>query len=576
MVGLGTATTTPEVARAVILLIVVATLLRIGFAWALGLGVDESYMVASGRTLSLGYFDHPPAAWWMQWMAAHLFGSEAPLVVRAPFIAAFALSTWLMFRLGSVVYGSRAGLLAAITLNLSPVFGVTTGTWVLPDGPLDCALLGAALCLVRAVEGRGVTWWAGAGLWAGLALFSKYTAFLTVAGAFAFLLISSRHRHWLARPEPYLAGVLAAAVFAPVIAWNAAHHWASFAFQGDRAEGLRFRPAQPIVVLAGEALFVLPWIWLGMALAVWDALSRRVLRGHLSRSAGQVDRAHGLPLRLAAEMNRASRSPPLPEGEVGPHSGPGEGLLLSLAAPPIIVFALIALWSGGRVLFHWAAPGYLMLFPLLGAWLAERPRLARRGVAATACIVVLAVAIVSTDVRLDWLRPAFATLHARDPIVEAVDWHSIRTNLEARGLLSPGVVVGVPDWRDAGKIAYALGPAVTVTCLDRDARQFGFVAAAGEFIGRNILVLTPDHPERIARRLRPVFASLAQLSPAPIRVAGRVAGEVAVFQGTDFRAWPSYPQASAYASPTRSGNGIAVQLSPPSLVPNSAPVFAVK
>ena len=43
-------------------LILLTTALRLFFAWAIGLGVDESYMVAAGRTLSLGYFDHPPAA----------------------------------------------------------------------------------------------------------------------------------------------------------------------------------------------------------------------------------------------------------------------------------------------------------------------------------------------------------------------------------------------------------------------------------------------------------------------------------------------------------------------------------
>ena len=35
---------------------------RILFASALGLGVDESYMVAAGRKLQLSYFDHPASA----------------------------------------------------------------------------------------------------------------------------------------------------------------------------------------------------------------------------------------------------------------------------------------------------------------------------------------------------------------------------------------------------------------------------------------------------------------------------------------------------------------------------------
>jgi hypothetical protein len=45
-------------------------------------------------------------------------------------------------------------------------------------------------------------------------------------------------------------------------------------------------------------------------------------------------------------------------------------MLACLAAPPIVVFALISAWSSQRVLFHWAAPGYLMLFPLLGRFVA--------------------------------------------------------------------------------------------------------------------------------------------------------------------------------------------------------------
>ena len=117
--------------RPVLLLILCTSVIRIGFAASTGLGVDESYMVAAGRSLSLGYFDHPPAAWWLSWAAAHLAGSEIPVVVRLPFIALFALSIWLTFRIGTLIEGPPAGFWAAVLLNLSPVFGITTGTWVL-------------------------------------------------------------------------------------------------------------------------------------------------------------------------------------------------------------------------------------------------------------------------------------------------------------------------------------------------------------------------------------------------------------------------------------------------------------
>ncbi len=534
--------------RAVLFLILLASLVRVGFAFALGLGVDESYMVATGRVLRLGYFDHPPASWWMQWAAAHLLGTEAPLAVRAPFILAFALSTWLMYRLGAAVADRRVGVWAAVALNLSPVFGVTTGTWVLPDGPLDCALLGAALCLIHALPARGrpaLGWWCGAGVCAGLALFSKYTALLTIGGAFLYLLTAPTHRRWLARPEPYLAGLVAVAVFSPVVAWNATHHWASFAFQGDRAAGLQFRPGQPFVVLSGEALFVLPWIWLPMMAAFVAALRQ----------------------------------------------GPADWrtwLLCCLGAPPIVAFVLIAGWSSQRVLFHWAAPGYLMLFPLLGAWIAawlrspgihdvrlppsssanaEDPRLAsasrrgsrgwsafadhdqekselravgitRRTLIATVAFVLVVIAIVSTQVRLDWLHPAIAAVARHDPDLEAIDWTSLRGELASRGLLAPGAVIGVPDWRDAGKVAYALGPEVTVVCLNRDARQFGFDDPASDFIGHDMLILAFDHPARALRALTPVFAGVDELPSAAIRHRGHVLEGVALFQGHRLRAWP--------------------------------------
>ncbi len=449
-------------------------------------------MVAAGRVLSLGYYDHPPAAWWLSWGVAHLFGSEAPIMVRLPFIALFALSTWLMYRLGAAIADERAGLLAAVLLNLSPVFGVTTGTWVLPDGPLDCALLAAALCLVRALERGALAWWLGAGCCAGLALLSKYSAALTLTGALLYLLSSRQHRHWLATSKPWLALLAAVLMFAPVLAWNAAHGWASFAFQAGRAEGAHFRPLGPLVTLAGEALFILPWIWLPMMVAFVVALRR----------------------------------------------GPGEWrhwLLCCLAVPPIVGFAAVSAWASQRVLYHWAAPGYLMLFPLLGD--AVACRLNRPGVrqilAGTALFVVLGMAVVALQVRFDWLHNPIAAFARRDPDIEAVDWTSLRD-----GLARPGSIVGVPNWRDAGKIAYALGPDVTVLCLNRDSRQFGLTWPVQHFIGRDMLILTPEHEERVAGELGRAFDSIEKLPDAPIRHMGRTLALVSVFKARRLRVWP--------------------------------------
>jgi len=104
--------------------------------------------------------------------------------------------------------------------------------------------------------------------------------------------------------------------------------------------------------------------------------------------------------------------------------------------------------------------------------------------------------------------------------------------------LSRSTLVGVPNWRDTGKIGYALGPDVTVVCLNQDAREFGLVDPAARFIGRDMLVLALEHPGRTEHDLTASFASLTPLPPAPIRHAGRVLAEVTVLQAHDLRHWP--------------------------------------
>jgi len=447
-------------------------------------------MVTAGRVLCLGYFDHPPASWWLSWGAAHLFGTEAPWAVRLPFILLFAVSQGLMWRIACLVADRRAAFWAVVALNLSPVFGVTTGSWVLPDGPLDAALLGAALCLLHALSAAGrkaLWWWSAAGVCAGLALFSKYSAVLTIGGAVLYVLSSRQHRRWLVRPEPYVAAVLALAVFSPVLLWNASHGWASFVFQGDRAAGLRFQPLKPFQVLGGEALFVLPWIWLPMMIVF--------VRGFRGAWA--------------------------------------ERLLVWLAAPPIVVFALISAWSSQRVLFHWAAPGYLMLFPLLGREIADRVGIVwvRRVMAGSVALVLAAVLVIAAQVQFDWFGGALAGVMRSDPSAEGVDWTSLREDLGGRGLLPPGAVVAALNWRDAGKIGRGLGPEVTTLCLSADSRQFGFGNPPNAWVGRDMLVLVIGPTEKSVADARPWFQTVDVLPETAVRINGRVLRTVTVLRG---------------------------------------------
>jgi 4-amino-4-deoxy-L-arabinose transferase-like glycosyltransferase len=475
--------TAPRIAAA---LIAAGTLVRLTFGWAIGLGIDESYMVAAGRTLRLGYFDHPVMSWWLSAGAAHLFGSEAPLAVRLPFIALFAGSCGLMFLLTRQVISARAAVWAVAAFNLAPVFGVSTGGWVLPDGPLVFALLGFALCLIHALQTGGRGWWLAAGTAAGFALLSKYSASLVILGAVAGILIRPDWRRSLAGPWPWAAVALAALIFAPVVAWNMQTGWLSFAFQGSRAAASRFNPAGPFVVLAGSAAFLLPWIW-APALWAWG----RTLRH---------DRGYGF-------------------------------LLACMAAPPVLLFTVVALWSR-QVLFHWPAPGYLFMLPLLGGALAAwENRLLRRIAAATAVLLVAALGLVSLEVRTHVLGLR------GDPALQAVEWTGLRDALSVRGL--QGQVIAAANWADMGKIDHALGQGADVICLNVDARQYLFRPGPQAHLGQDILIVAPrQDAARIHAAYDGVFDAIETLPPLLADLPGRPSMVFPIFLGRRLRAWP--------------------------------------
>lgn len=461
--------------RALLWLILAFTAARILFGWGIGLGIDESYMVVAGRgALRLGYFDHPLISWWMSNVAARLAGSESALAVRLPFILLFAVSTWLMSRITAEIASERAGLWAAIAFNLAPVMGITSGGWVLPDGPLVAAMLCATLCALHALSRGTWRWWLGFGAFSGLAMLSKYTAVLPLAGFAVFLIYNRSTRHWLARPQPYAAFLLALLVFSPVLIWNAGNGWASLAFQGGRAAASRFTLFGPFVTLAGEALFLLPWIWAGLMLTLWRGL----------------------------------RS-----------TDPAAQMLCWMAIPAIVLFAVISLWSR-QILFHWATPGYLMLFPLLGVYLADRSW-APRAAKATATMLAIAMGLVVAEARLQWapLQPDI-TLPIRD-------WSELRAPLQAIGL-----PVAAVSWSDAGKAGIGLGPDIPIFCLNVDAREFRFATRPPQ--GGDLVIVAP---RRTLASMRQTyigeFQSMEALPPVKIGES-----EIPLFIGRGLKAWP--------------------------------------
>jgi hypothetical protein len=173
-----------------------------------------------------------------------------------------------------------------------------------------------------------------------------------------------------------------------------------------------------------------------------------------------------------------------------------------------------------------------MLFPLIGdaigrAWM-------RRVVVGSAGLVVAAMAVIACQIQFDWLGGALSVVMRRDPTGEGLDWVSLRDDLRGQGLLAPGTVAAALNWRDAGKIGYALGPDVTMLCLCSDSRQFGFAHRLRNYGGRDVLVLEVNPPAPVSGW----FARLETMMPASVRLKGRVLRTVSVLQGFDLHPTP--------------------------------------
>lgn len=481
--------------NATLLVVLIALCFRLILAGGSGLGIDESYMVAATRHFAASYFDHPLASWWLELAARHIFGSAAPLVVRLPFVVLSGVSSWLLYLITRRLFGEKAGFWAVVVYSISPVFSLAFGSWVLPDGPLNTALLAFLYALLRALglpdEHPAPRWWLAAGLFAGLAMLSKYSAALVLTGAALGVLLDIAGRRALRGPWPWLAVLLALAMFCPVLVWNAQHHWASFDYQGGRATGLRLRPFMPVSIWAGEALFVLPWLWLPM---VW-LLIRAFRAGPSSRSTW---------------------------------------LLACAAIIPVMLFAVVGLWSRTHILFHWAAPGYLMLFPLLGDWATRRSRRLAGGVALASGGLLAAAALVIVALVQFGLPPVLANSFkpGKSPLLQAVDWTSIGQSLP------PGIdAVAAQRWFDAGKIGYALqrdGIDTPVTVFGPEPHQFAFTTPPESLTGKTILIIAmPGSSTASWNRFAPDFASFKPGPVLTVMVHGRILLLIPTFIGTD-------------------------------------------
>jgi hypothetical protein len=198
-------------------------------ASSLGLIYDECYYWLWSLHPQLGYYDHPPLVAWSIAAGSALFGHSEFAVRFFPVLSGMVLA--LAGRsLAASLYGNAAGNRAGIFLLLAPIFAGNAFLST-PDTLLAPAFAVAMLCAWKGIQpGASWIWWPGAGLASGVGALSKYTMVLFFGGL-AILWLASPGRRLRIFLGTLSAGLVALAIFSPVIIWNAQNDWASFGFQ---------------------------------------------------------------------------------------------------------------------------------------------------------------------------------------------------------------------------------------------------------------------------------------------------------------------------------------------------------
>ena len=230
---------------------------------------DELYFLSAGHHLAFGFVDQPPLTPLLARLGEIVGqGTLAGLrVLPALALAALVVATATMSRvLGAGRTGQLLAALAAATCGeyLGAMHELTTT-------PPDFVFWTATLLLVtKLLASQDPQWWLAVGACAGIASEAKWNiAFLLAALAAGFLATDARR---LLRSRYLLAGCLiAAALAAPDVIWQAAHGWPSIdVFRALQGEGGHNRA----VYWAAQVLYtgpVLVPVW--AAGAVWSVRS---------------------------------------------------------------------------------------------------------------------------------------------------------------------------------------------------------------------------------------------------------------------------------------------------------------
>ena len=200
-----------------------------------GIFRDELYYLASTRHLGFGYVDHPPLSVYLLAANSWLFGESLFALRLLPALFG-SLTVFMVCLLAREMGGGRwAQLLAGLASLVSLIFLAMDSVYSM--NAFDHLVWAwVALLVARLLRTGNPVLWPLIGIAVGLGLLNK-VGVLWLGAGIAIGLLATRERHWLGTRWPWLAGVLALALFSPYVLWNLTHDMAHLEFIRNATAG---------------------------------------------------------------------------------------------------------------------------------------------------------------------------------------------------------------------------------------------------------------------------------------------------------------------------------------------------
>jgi hypothetical protein len=243
-----------------------------------GIFRDELYYLACGEHLDWGYVDQPPLIALLAWIARHLFGDWLIGLRLIPALAG-AATVWLTGKLTRELGGGTLSqILAALSVICVPIY-LILHHWLTMNAIEPLLWMACVWCVVRAINRNQPRYWIWFGLWAGIAMETKYTiAFFVIALVIALLL--THGRRFLITKGFLLGAAIAFLIFLPNLIWLVRHDFPFLELMRNIRQTHRDVVRGPVGFVLDQAQIMNPVLfplWLGGLIWLFVERQFRVL-----------------------------------------------------------------------------------------------------------------------------------------------------------------------------------------------------------------------------------------------------------------------------------------------------------